>query len=334
MQQLSFIEPGKLEWHDVPEPKLSDPKQALVRPVAVATCDLDTGLVAGQIPLPGPFALGHEFIASVSEVGADVRDFKAGDMVICSFQISCGACERCRAGYTGACSSVRLMSAYGMKPLGGDWGGALSDLVMVPYADAMLVRLPDAIDPVFVASLSDNIPDGWRCVVPYLTAGPADVLIVNAAPSIGLFAAACAIALGARVDFLDNDRRRLEIAEALGANAVEGDFPAKAGRYPITVCATSSEAGLNCALRSTDVEGVCTSVGVFYSPPALPLLEMYSRGITFKTGRVHARAIIPEVLRLVESGKLRPELVTGQVVPWDDAAEALATHTTKTVIQR
>ncbi len=61
---------------------------------------------------------------------------------------------------------------------------------------------------------------------------------------------------------------------------------------------------------------------------------MYTRGITFKTGRVHARACIPDVLALVAAGRIHPERVTGAVIPWDDAAEVLAHHTMKTVVVR
>ena len=91
---------------------------------------------------------------------------------------------------------------YGLGEMGGlEWGGLLVDLVTVPHADAMLVKLPADVDPVAVASASDNIPDGWRTVGPQLAADPAaEVLVVggDAGPhSIGLYAAGLAVALGA-----------------------------------------------------------------------------------------------------------------------------------------
>lgn len=66
----------------------------------------------------------------------------------------------------------------------------------------------------------------------------------------------------------------------------------------------------------------------------IPMLEMYSTGVTLATSRVSARAIIPDVLDLIATGRLHPELVTSQVVDWTDAREALATHTHKTVVVR
>jgi alcohol dehydrogenase len=290
------------------------------------------------------FPLGHESIAEVVEVGDAVTVVAPGDTVIVPFQISCGTCESCVAGHTGNCTTVPRGSAYGMKPLGGDWGGALSDLVRVPFADAMLVPLPEGVDPVGVASVADNVPDGFRTVAAPLAAAPAaEVLVVGGwARSIGLYAAACAIALGAaRVVYADSDEGRLERAAALGAEALpvsEGedgspDWPRKLGRFPITVDASGDHAGLHAAIRSTSPNGTCTSVAIYFEAlTPLPLLEMYTRGCTLHTGRVHARSLIPEVLELVKAGRLDPALVTSAVVGFDDAAEALADPPTKLVL--
>lgn len=87
---------------------------------------------------------------------------------------------------------------YGLEPLGGPWGGFLADVVRVPWADAMLVGLPSGIDPVSVASMSDNIPDAWRTVGPYLVdnAGLSVLIVGRVSPSIPFYAIAIAKALG------------------------------------------------------------------------------------------------------------------------------------------
>ena len=99
------------------------------------------------------------------------RSVAPGDLVSVPFQISCGECDRCRRGQTGNCESVDFLSTYGL-PLGPDNGGFVSDLARVPYAEAMLVAVPDGIEPARIASLSDNIPDAWRTVGPQLEAEP------------------------------------------------------------------------------------------------------------------------------------------------------------------
>src|SRR5262245_50564336 len=171
MQQLTFVEPGKLEWRDVPEPKLQGDGEALVRPIAVATCDLDKMVVRGYVPAEEGLPFGHECIAEVTEVGDAVGSVRPGDLVSVPFQISCGECDRCRRGQTGNCERVERMATYGL-PVGTNYGGFLSDAARVPFADAMLVRVPDGVEPATIASLSDNIPDGWRTVGPQLAERP------------------------------------------------------------------------------------------------------------------------------------------------------------------
>jgi threonine dehydrogenase-like Zn-dependent dehydrogenase len=338
MRQLTFMEPGKLAWQEVPTAALQGDGEAIVRPVAVANCDLDGLMFKGLVPVAAPFAVGHEFIAEVVDVGSAVTAARPGDRVIVPFQVSCGECDRCRRGLTSSCQSVKRGSAYGLGSLGGtEWGGALSDLVRVPYADAMLVPLPAAIDPVAWASASDNIPDGYRTVGPPLEKWPgAPGLIVSSGfGSIPLYAAAMAVALGAeRVDFIDPKPERLELVARLGANPIEGPPPRKAAsRYPVTVDASASAEGLGCALRSTEAGGTCTSIGIYYADTAVPLLEMYTIGVTLTTGRVDARHHLPAVLALYERG-FNPGLVLSATAPWADAAEAFVDPPTKLVITR
>lgn len=301
----------------------------------MATCDLDAAIVHGRAPFEGPFPFGHECVAEVVDVADGVADVVPGDRVCVPFQISCGECEACRLGRTGNCTAVPRLSMYGLGALGGDWGGFLSDRVRVPFADSMLVALPAGVTPAAAASVSDNITDGWRTVAPHLEQRPgAPVLVVGGMGSIGIYAAGIAVSLGAcSVDYVDVDADRLDRARALGANAIEGPYPDRLGPYPITVDSSADPAGLACAIRSTEPDGVCTSSAIYYAPETpIPLLEAYTKGITFHTGRVHARPGIPQVLSLIESGALRAEAVTAQTVAWDDAAEALADHAAKLVI--
>ena len=344
MRQLEITGTRSVRWNEAATPGLEGDGEALVRPLAVAMCDLDAVFLSGLIPFGEPFPLGHECVGEVIEVGDAVRAVVPGEVVVVPFQISCGRCPACAAGRTGSCRAVPRGSAYGMQPLGGPWGGALADVLRVPFADAMLVALSDGLDPVAVASVADNVPDGYRAVATPLARAPgAEVLVVGGwARSVGLYAAACAKALGAeRVVYADADPGRLERAAALGAEPVavpagEGGaavWPAKFGRFPVTVDASGDHGGLHAALRSTAADGTCTSVAIYFEPATpLPLLEMYTRGCTLHTGRCHARALIPEVLRLIAAGRLDPALVTSAVVGFDEAEAALADPPTKLIL--
>ncbi|HJQ83935.1 MAG TPA: alcohol dehydrogenase catalytic domain-containing protein, partial [Candidatus Binatia bacterium] len=138
MRALTYVGPGALEWRDVEPPTLGGAGEALVRPLAVATCDLDAVIVRGLSPFAPPFPLGHECVAEVLEVGDGVRTVRPGDRVVVPFQPACGDCAFCRRGLTATCSAVPRTSMYGIGAAGGDWGGALSDVLRVPFADAML----------------------------------------------------------------------------------------------------------------------------------------------------------------------------------------------------
>jgi alcohol dehydrogenase len=327
MQTLTYVGPRRLEWREAPEPRLTSDRAALVRPTAVATCDLDALIVAGLVPFQPPFPLGHECVAEVVELGDAVALFEPGQLVSVPFQISCGECEPCRRGRTGNCASVPFMSTYGFGPTVERWGGFLSDLVCVPYADHMLVRLPDGLEPAAAASASDNISDAWRAVGPALADDPgAAVLVVGGAGagSIGLFAAGLAFALGAEsVLYIDADEARRSVATAVGAQTL-AEAPERVGPFPITVDASADPQGLRLALNATAPDGICTSTAIYFGePPSLPLLRMYTQGVTFKTGRVHARPAIPHVLELAATGALRPEAVTTRRVPFQQAHEAL-----------
>ncbi|HEY2718636.1 MAG TPA: alcohol dehydrogenase catalytic domain-containing protein, partial [Solirubrobacteraceae bacterium] len=269
MQQLTYTAPSELEWQEAEAPQLDSDAAALVRPLFVATCDLDALILAGESPFPAPFPVGHECVAEVIDAGDAVSSFIAGQLVSVPFQISCGECDPCRRGRTGNCASVDFMSTYGFGPAVGRWGGFLADLVRVPYAEHMLVPVPDGVQPAAVASASDNISDAWRAVAPPLVEEPGSpVLVVGGASSgsIGLYAAALALALDASsVLYVDLDAGRRATAASLGAETLDlAGAPPRLGPFPVTVDASAEPDGLALALRSTSPDGTCTSTAIYF----------------------------------------------------------------------
>jgi threonine dehydrogenase-like Zn-dependent dehydrogenase len=335
MRSLVLEDARRLAWQEDPEPERQHEREAVVHPLAVATCDLDQPMIFGQTPFEFPIHLGHECVAEVVE---GPEGFVPGDRVVIPFQISCGTCEPCRRGLTGNCATVPPLSMYGFGALGGEWGGMLSDLALVPYAEAMLVPLPEGVDPAVVASAADNIADGWRTVAPALAELPAaDVLVVSGGGgrSIPLYAVDAALALGAAsVTYVDTDAGRLRVAQELGARLVEGPPEQSLGRFPVTVDGTATSKGLVETLRLTEWGGRCTSIGQLEPTAPLPLFELYTRGVHLHIGRAMARPVIPAILDLVAAGRMRPELVTSSTVAWDEAPEALLEPTTKLVMSR
>jgi len=340
MRALVFRGPMALAWEEVETPKLVEPRDALVRPIAVARCDLDPAIALGLYPMPAPFVMGHEMVGEVVAVGDAISNVRLGDKVIVPFQLSCMTCAPCLRGHSNACVNVPSGTAFGLGPHGGiDLGGALAELVRVPWADVMLIPLPEGMDPVVAAGIPDNVSDGYRCVAAPLAERPgAPVLVVGGlAPSVGLYAVMAALALGAeRVVYVDDDAARLELAAAAGAEVVNAkdqwDSLKLAERFPIVVDANVLDPGRNFALRSVEPCGVCTSVsGGASSRSNLPLQSMYLKGVRYEIGRVHACATARPVLDLVSSGALDPARIINKVVPFSEAVEGMILPVTKVV---
>lgn len=362
MRQLTLSAGGKLLWEQVPDAVLVHPGDAVVVPLAAARCDLDTVILAGlpaklrwglrlglvdeavyqhfgARPLAGPYPFGHECIARVEQVGGEVSRFVPGQLVVVPFQISCGRCQECARGATGLCTLEPGIAAFGM---GLGYGGVVADRLRVPFADAMLVSVPEGVDPLSVVSAADNLSDAHGLVSRALSARPgADVLIVGGTgASVGLYSVSIALALGAHeVHYTDHDEARLSLAARLGATPIERrrrDRPAQLGRfYTVVIDSSASRAGVAYAMGAAGTGGVVASAGIhFHGGTQLPLLQMYARGISFSTSLPHARTELPLVLALVASGKLQPQHVTTRVAAWDDAPDAFFEAGAKMIVSR
>jgi alcohol dehydrogenase len=340
MQQLMALGSTAFEWREMPEPRLLAPTDAMVRPLAVAVCDADVLYMRGALRRRDPFCFGHEFVAEIVALGDEVAGFAIGDRVVVAFLIACGSCVSCRRGLPAACTTVSGKAAYGFG-IFGDWGGALCDLIRVPFASYMMERLPSGVSPAAAASVGDNLSDAFRCVAEGLDEEPgAPVLVVaggGGTPSIGLYAAALAMALGSeRVDYLDSDPARLALAESLGAKAIESSAaPKHVGSYHVTadVSGDPSGAWLSTALRSTAPYGRCTSCGVFHRDAPVPLGAMYDRGVRFTVGWSNPQANMARVLALLEAVPGMLDSIH-TVAPWDEAIDRLAAPPTKLILVR
>ncbi|MET9897049.1 alcohol dehydrogenase catalytic domain-containing protein [Streptomyces sp. NPDC006446] len=333
MRELTYVARHTVEWRETPDPKLQSGQDAIVAPVAATPCDVDSAILAGHGFLEPPFPIGHECVARVVDIGDAVTGVTPGDLVVVPWSISCGACENCRAGLTAHCTSVPHMAMYG-APVGGSWGGLFSDLVRVPWADAMLVPLPPGLDAVAMASASDNWSLSWRLVAPHLRARPGARVLVVARGSIGLYVCDIARALGAGdVLYVDPDSEHRKIAEGFGARTAETIEPIHHG-FDVAVEATGRVDQLSLALKSLAPEGFCESAGNHFRPGELPLLDMYLTGVTLRVARDNVRNHIPDALDLAGSGLVTPERVVSHVIDWENLPDALPERRLKPVFVR
>jgi alcohol dehydrogenase len=328
---------GRVAWRSIPAPPTPAPDGAVVRPIASSTCDIDCPVMLGATQIPLPMHVGHECVAEVLSVGSCVGSVAPGDRVVVPFQINCGACAPCLAGHTGSCLGVPPVSMYGFGFAGGHWGGAYAEELAVPYADAMLVPLPAGIDPEAAVGVADNLCDAHRHIGPHLPGllarePDARVLVVGMlreralfAPSVPLYTGLIALALGARhVVFADAREHVREHARRLGMEAVTPRELRGLQSFPLV--ADISAERVDVALEATAADGVCSSSGGLHRSARLPFLHMYVRNATLHVGRTHARAVMPAVLELMQSGALQPERVTTRVAALDEAPSVLREH--------
>jgi len=326
MQSLVLTGPRRLQWQDRPEPGLSARGDALVRPIASATCDLDRRIVESPAPFEPPFALGHEAVGEIVDLADDDCPLRPGQRVVIPWHISCGTCANCRRSLPGACASVPRLASYGTN-VGGHWGGLFDELVRVPWATANLTPLPAAVEPFLAASAADNLTDAFQAVRPTLAGRPdASVLVVGGTASLGLLTVLCAIALGAEtVTYLDTDERRRAVATAAGATVVAADaYPERLdGTFDLVVEASASTTGFRCALLSTRPGGTCVIRSVYFTDVRLPYFALYATGINLVVGPPHAAPHVPDVLRLIDSGILDPAPILAGPFDYDQAVEIL-----------
>jgi threonine dehydrogenase-like Zn-dependent dehydrogenase len=341
MQRLEFIKKNQLEWRDVPTPVISGLNQAIVRPLAVSRCDLDLPILRGQTLFRAPFPIGHEFVGEISSLSDDLVDvFKIRMKVAIPFQISCGHCHYCKTERSKSCSSVPHASAYGMGKSGKDFGGALTDAVLVPYAKEMLVPVKDSTNLVSIASISDNLVEAWKLVGIFLNTNKNQSVLIlgGAAASISLYTASLAKFMGApEILYMDTDVSRLTLAESMGINVEQvKEFPkATAKRYDIVAEASGTKEGWMCGLRSLEIDGNFGSASIFWSNDfSIPYLDLYNNGAKIHLGRVKSREWIPEILQLVEMKGYDPSNIVTRTVKWDFANEAYLEEHTKLVIVR
>ncbi len=337
MKELLLTAPGKLAWQHAEEPVLTK-IGALVRPLAVSTCDFDHLLYSGHSGLPLPLAIGHECVAEVLAIGSDVTSISVGDRVSVPLQVNCGICRQCRAGRSSSCEAVPWLSCFGLGLASGNWGGAMSDIVAVPYADAMLTNLPAELSTASATCLSCNMPDAYRCVAPQLARNPgAPVLIVAGAfDNIALYSAGIATALGAsQVDVYGIHPSARDKVEAMGARVLLGQNEIAGNHYPIAVDASMDPEKLALAIHACEPAAELTLSTMYKAKSTpLPLMQMFEKCLSIATGQPDVRSSIKSVVQLLIAEQDKFALLIDEVQPWETASLAFATGQGKRVVMR
>lgn len=227
MKAVVFHDLGDIRLEDVPEPKIQEPTDAIVRLTASAICGTDLHMIRGTMPgMKSGTILGHEGVGVVEALGAEVRNLEIGDRVIIPSTIACGSCVYCRAGYYAQCDKANPngmlagTAFYGGPQLTGPFHGLQAEKARVPFAHVGLVKLPDEVTDDQAILLSDIFPTGYfGAHLAEIKDG--DTVAVFGCGPVGQFAIASAKLMGAgRVLAIDQHEDRLEMARAQGAEVI------------------------------------------------------------------------------------------------------------------
>jgi len=228
MKAVVWHDVGDIRVDEVPDPKILEPSDAVIRITRSAICGTDLHLVRGTMPgmQPGT-VLGHEAVGVVEDVGPAVRGFTPGDRVVVTSTIGCGTCSYCRAGYYAQCDTANPNGPdagtcfFGGPESTGPVDGLQAEYARIPFAMTTLVRVPDGVTDDQAILLSDIFPTAWFGAR-LAEVGEGDAVLVLGAGVVGQFAIASAKRQGAgRVFAVDGIASRLDMARAQNAEVVD-----------------------------------------------------------------------------------------------------------------
>jgi threonine dehydrogenase-like Zn-dependent dehydrogenase len=237
MKALRWFDSRDVRVENVPEPKLIDGKDAIVRVTATTICGSDIHLYDGFVAtLQKGDILGHEFMGEIVEVGRDVKTLRMGDRIVAAFPIACGECEYCRAENYSLCHTSNpnkemqhkffgnhTAAIYGYSHMFGGIPGGQAEYVRVPYADVGALKVPASVSDEKALFLSDIVPTGWTAAMNCGLRGGEIVAVWGCGP-VGQFAIRSAFLQGAeRVIAIDHVPERLALAKQGGAEPLNFD---------------------------------------------------------------------------------------------------------------
>lgn len=235
MRALTWHGKHDVRMETVPDPKIVNPRDAIIKITSTAICGSDLHLYDSYIPgMHSGDILGHEFMGEVVEVGRSTT-LQKGQRVVVPFVIACGKCFFCEKTQFSACDNSNpaekadmseiaygypMTGAFGYSHLTGGYAGGQAEYVRVPYSDVGPIVIPDGLPDDQVLFLSDILPTGWMAAE-NCDIEPGDTVAIWGAGPVGLFAVQSAFLMGAhRVICIDHHPHRLELAKAKGAEVI------------------------------------------------------------------------------------------------------------------
>jgi len=335
--------PRGYRWEERPVPRIEQPTDVVARVHKTTICGTDLHILGGNVPEAQPgLGLGHEGIIDILEVGSAVKRFAVGDRVLCCCVSACGECKKCKAQWFGNCEHPEGSWALGHKI-----DGCQSQFVRVPHADLSCYKLPESCprnspEEDKYLMLCDILPTSYEIgLVDGDMADGKTCAIVGVGP-VGLAAllAACSVYKAKSVIAIDLDEGRLEVARRMGAThtvlASRGEGAAAEVRARILEIVGAEEDGVDLVVEAVGLPGGwyvsqeivkpggnVAILGVHGRQVTLNLERMWYRNFKMTAGMVHGYSI-PDLMRRVEAGSLRADLLISHCWKLSEVEEAYA----------
>ncbi len=275
MKALCWQGKNSVSVENVPDPKILNPRDAIIKITSTAICGSDLHLYDGYIPtMEKGDILGHENMGEVIEVGSAVNNLRVGDRIVTPFTISCGNCFFCQKQLWSCCDNSNpnawmAEKLYGYSPSGlfgyshmlGGYAGGQAQYLRIPFADVGHVKIPEGMPDEKVLFLSDIFPTAWmaaeNCQIE-----PGDTVAIWGAGPVGLLAIKSAYLQGAeRVISIESVEDRMRLAREAGAETI--DFNDEKGVIELLKEMTGGRGPDSC-MDAVGMEAHGTSMGAIY----------------------------------------------------------------------
>jgi glutathione-independent formaldehyde dehydrogenase len=360
MRAVVYRKPFEVAVEDVPEPKLEHPNDVLVRITSSCICGSDLHMYEGRTAAEPGIVFGHENLGIVEEAGPGVTALRVGDRVVMPFNVACGFCKNCLAGYTGFCLTVNpgfAGGAYGYVAMG-PYPGGQAEYLRVPFADFNCLKLPPGTEhEADYALLADIFPTGYHgCELADVR--PGETVAVYGAGPVGLMAAYCAQLRGASAVFVvDRVPERLAKAQSIGAVPIDFTAGDPAGQIRELTGGEGTDKGvdavgyqavsghdgdreepatvLNALVESVRPTGALGVPGLYVpSDPGgvdehakkgqllVSIGKLFEKGLRVGTGQANVKRYNRQLRDLITAGRARPSFVVSHELPIEQAPDA------------
>jgi 2-desacetyl-2-hydroxyethyl bacteriochlorophyllide A dehydrogenase len=328
MRAVTFQAPGEVRVDEKPDPEIGSADEALVSVEASGICGSDLHIFHGRVPVEPGFTIGHEFVGTVLDVGADVERVATGDLVLGCFHTACATCVSCLRGNYHRCERGQT---FGHGSNLGDLQGAQAEQLLVPRANLTLRRVPEGMSLEAALFAGDVMGTGYHAVA-HAGMRAGDTVAVLGLGPVGLCAVQAAKAGGAAQVFaIDSVESRLAMAREFGATALHltEEEPKRAVRaateghgVDVVVDAVGDPGPLGMAISLARDAGTVSGIGAYAGRGEVPLGLAWLKGLTLRLGLANVIAHVDRVLALMEAGVLDPTPLVTHHMKLDEAAEA------------